>query len=191
MCLRTFVLSCFVPFSAGCGFGGRMTGGCLAGQARLLSLRPCHVKHTCALWDLVIPWYCEHIFWPAPCSLTNTPCYKMEESGVKGQALLQWNRKCRNRLCYTLQPPPTCGQDWCAAVAARTWIASLAREAFMPNRGSLICRFKMYFLSKNVVFFLVFLPFLSIDQEFQYVKFCHNIIFFFIWTVLYAVYTLQ
>lgn len=67
MALHTFVLSCFVPFSAGCGF--RMTGGCLAGETRLFSLKPCHVKHSRALWELVIPWYskrlCTHISWSA------------------------------------------------------------------------------------------------------------------------------
>lgn len=90
-----FVFSCFVLFSARCGLGEndrRMSGL----RARLFSLRPCHGKHTRALWDLVIPWYSSHTHActhsvSAPCpptqTHTHTPCYEMEGSGVKGQAL--------------------------------------------------------------------------------------------------------
>lgn len=50
---------CFVLFSPCCGLlenGRRMYGW----RERQFSLRPCHGKHTHALWDSFIPWYTAH-----------------------------------------------------------------------------------------------------------------------------------
>lgn len=150
-----------------------MTGGCLAGEARLFSLKPCHVKHTCALWDfshtlVIASERADSHFWPALRPPTNTPCYKMEGSGVKGQALLSWNRKCWNKTRYTLTA--TASNMWTRLMCSCCGPDIDSLSSYRSIRGPVVvhssvaptCMFclKCYQCRKGLILILFF-PFIS------------------------------
>lgn len=151
---------CVIMFCAPFPLYAFFWGGCLAGEARLFSLSPCHVKDTRALWDLVIPWYSEraraHFLRPPKHTLLREGGEWGERSStsVMGQEVLEQSalHTATTSNMWTRLMRSCCGSDIDSF--------SSQRGIHGPTRATLIWHSTMYILSEILkvlekIFFLL------------------------------------
>ena len=127
-CVCVFVFPCFVLFSARCGLGEN--------DRRMSGWRECG----CLVWGHVMG----NIFMPsgtysypgiprahtctrarphsvsAPCPPTHTLSWDGGEGGERSSTSVMEQEVLEQSALHNIQLPPTCGQDWQAAVVGRT-----------------------------------------------------------------------
>lgn len=96
-------------------FGGEWQADVWVERECLFSLRPCHGKHACALWDLFIPWYTAHAH-PHVHKHTPRPLFVLPHThghggGERSSTSVMEQEVLEQSMLHNIQLPLTCGRD--------------------------------------------------------------------------------